>query len=644
LQERVGQFRIFFENIEDSIFELDLRGRFTLFNPSTCRNLGYPPDELRNLPFHARYASQEEVDETFKIFNQVYRTGVAARIAAHKTMTKQGEAIYSDVIISLIREEAGNPTGFRCVSRDVTKNVQTQEALRKSEERYRLIAENITNVITIWDVNLNMTYVSPSIERLRGFTVEETLRQTIGQILVPESQERAIKAYTDLLTQESSGKLDPHTMLILEFEEYRKDGSTIWVEDTLSILRDQDQKTVGILVMSRDVTERKQAEAEKARLEEQLQQAEKLEAIGTLAGGIAHDFNNLLMGIQGYASLIMLDTDLYHPHFEMLKAIEAQVKSGADLTRQLLAYAQGGRYVVEPISLNELAGRTLSMFARTRREIHTHERYEPDLWRVACDQGQMEQVFLNLFVNASQAMPGGGALFIETQNVYLDEDYVKPFDMKPGPYVKVSFTDTGMGMDDATRKRIFEPFFTTKEMGRGAGLGLASVYGIVKGHRGNITVYSEKGHGATFNLYLPAADTAEIPPRMPPSESPAGRGTILIVDDEKTIRKVTAELLERIGYDVMVAEGGMEAVSLYRENQDRIDLVIMDMVMPEMGGGEAIDRIREINPAAKIILASGYSINGEAKDILERGGAQEFIQKPFHLKDLSDKIQELLKK
>jgi CheY-like chemotaxis protein len=340
----------------------------------------------------------------------------------------------------------------------------------------------------------------------------------------------------------------------------------------------------------------------------------------------------------------MLDTDEHHPHYDMLKAIEDQVKSGADLTRQLLGYAQGGRYVIEPTNLGELAGRTLSMFARTRREIRTHERHEPHLWKVNCDCDQMEQVFLNLFVNAWQAMPGGGSLFIETQNVYLDENYVKPFDCAPGPYVKVSVTDTGMGMDALTQKRIFEPFFTTREMRKGAGLGLASVYGIIKGHKGNINVYSEKGHGTTFNIYLPASDAEEAIPKAPPVPKPAHQGTILIVDDEKTIRLVTAELLERLGYQVLVAEGGKEGVSLYQEKRDKIDLVIMDMVMPEMGGAEAIDRLQEINPAVKVILSSGYSINSEAKDILAQGGAQEFIQKPFHLKELSDKIQGLLDK
>jgi CheY-like chemotaxis protein len=239
-------------------------------------------------------------------------------------------------------------------------------------------------------------------------------------------------------------------------------------------------------------------------------------------------------------------------------------------------------------------------------------------------------------------MPGGGSLYLETSNVFLDQDYVKAFDCAPGPYVKISVTDTGMGMDEKTRQRIFEPFFTTKEMGRGTGLGLASTYGIVKGHQGIINVYSEKGQGSTFNIYLPAAEDNALQAAAPADQPAAERGAILVVDDEKAVRDVTGAMIRRLGFEVMLADSGQEAIDLYRANRGRIDLVIMDMVMPEMGGGEAIDRLRAINPDIKVILSSGYSLNGEAKHILERGAARIFIQKPFQIKELSEKIGELL--
>jgi signal transduction histidine kinase len=225
-----------------------------------------------------------------------------------------------------------------------------------------------------------------------------------------------------------------------------------------------------------------------------------MESLGTLAGGIAHDFNNLLMGIQGRTSLMVMDKDYSHPDFEHLKGIEDYVKSAADLTRQLLGFARGGKYEVKPTDINEMIKKSSSMFGRTKKEIKIHEKYQKDVWTVEVDQGQIEQVLMNLYVNAWQAMPGGGELYIETENVTLNEDYVKPYQVEQGNYVKISITDTGVGMDEATRQRIFEPFFTTKEMGRGTGLGLASVYGIIKNHGGFINVYSEKGEGTTFNI------------------------------------------------------------------------------------------------------------------------------------------------
>jgi nitrogen-specific signal transduction histidine kinase/CheY-like chemotaxis protein len=386
---------------------------------------------------------------------------------------------------------------------------------------------------------------------------------------------------------------------------------------------------------------RKKALETQKKLEAQLQQAHKLEAIGTLAGGIAHDFNNLLMGIQGYASLMLMEIDEGHPHYERLQAIEKQVASGADLTRQLLGFARGGRYEIRPTDINELIARTAAMFGRTKKEIRIHEKYAEGLWTVDADRGQLDQVFLNLFVNAWQAMPGGGDLFIETSNVHLDESYTVPTGSNPGPYTKISVTDTGVGMDEQTRLRIFDPFFTTREMGRGTGLGLASAYGIIKGHGGFINVYSEKGHGTTFNLYLPASGREAV--REAPIYASLQRGheTILLVDDERMILDVTGEMLRGLGYQVWIAAGGPEALEIYRKDYGSIDLVILDMIMPGMGGGEVLDGMKAINGNVKIILSSGYSLNGDARSIMERG-ALLFMQKPFRLNDLSQKIREAL--
>ena len=305
------------------------------------------------------------------------------------------------------------------------------------------------------------------------------------------------------------------------------------------------------------------------------------------------------------------------------------------------------------------------MFGRTKKEITIRGNYEKNLWTVEIDQGQIKQVFLNLYVNAWQAMttcadlpapaarqaggaaggPGEGNLYIQTENITLDEDYVRPYQMDPGRYVKITVTDTGIGMDEATQQRIFEPFFTTKEtkkMGKGTGLGLASVYGIIKNHNGIIDVYSKENEGTTFTIYLPASEKKIIKEELK-GKILDGSETVLLVDDEDVIIEVSLEILNALGYQVLTARSGKEAIEVYKKNKDKIELVILDMIMPDMGGGETYDRIKEINPDIKVLLLSEYSTNGQAQEILDRG-CDGFIQKPFNMKQVSQKLREILDK
>ena len=395
-----------------------------------------------------------------------------------------------------------------------------------------------------------------------------------------------------------------------------------------------------MFTIGHDVTERKK-KREKKPLTDQFQHARKMEAIGTLSGGIAHKFNNLLMSIQGYASLMLMDIDSAHPHFESLKEVEGVVKQGADFTKQLLGLAGGGKYEVKAIDLNNLTEKTSEMFGRSKEDIKIQRKYPRNIWTVEVDQMQIEQVLLNLYVNALQAMPGGGEILIETENVTLDKDYVKPFNVRPGKYVKVSVTDTGVGMDKATQQRIFEPFFTTKDMGSGIGLGLASAYGIIKSHGGIITVYSKKGEGTTFDLCLPASEREAARKQKTSKGLLNGTETLLLIDDDDSINSVGKQMLELIGYKVFSATSGEKAIEVYKKNVDKIDMIILDMIMPGMGGGETYDRLKEINPNIKVLLASGYSADGEAKEILKHGCCG-FIQKPFDIKALSYKIREIL--
>ncbi|MBN1382404.1 MAG: response regulator [Deltaproteobacteria bacterium] len=377
-------------------------------------------------------------------------------------------------------------------------------------------------------------------------------------------------------------------------------------------------------------------------LEEKLLNIQKMEAIGTLAGGIAHDFNNILMGIQGYISMILHDLKPDHPYRMKFENIQNYLELGADLTKQLLNFAQGENYEVKATHINDVIDKSADMFGRTKKEISIFKHFKTDLWMVDVDISQINQVFLNLFINAAQAMPGGGNLTIETDNVIFGENEIKPFNIASGKYIKISVTDDGAGMNKKTMKRIFEPFFTTKPKGIGTGLGLTSVFGIIKNHGGAIQVESKPGKGTTFKIYLPATNHHE--PAIGEEQEKeiiTGQETVLIVDDELINITVMKEMLEMLNYRVLCAGSGQEAVAVYMEKQHDIDIIILDMILPGMSGSQTFNFLREINPHVPVILTSGYNAKGEAKKIMDKG-CNGFIQKPFHLQDLSKKIRDVL--
>jgi two-component system cell cycle sensor histidine kinase/response regulator CckA len=509
-------------------------------------------------------------------------------------------------------------------------------ALKESEERYRTLVQNAP--IGIYRTTLGpkgrFLMANPTFLKMFGLESEEELKKIAVADVYMNPKDR--KAFSDnLLAQGSATEV--------ELPLRKKDGTTFWGSVTAKVMYDEGGKAPCFDCTIMDISARKQAEEEQEKLEAQLQAAQRMESLGTLAGGIAHDFNNLLMGIQGNASLMLLDKTSDHPDCDRLKNIEQSVRSGAELTKQLLCFARGGKYDVKPTDLNELIENQNRMFGHTNKEITIRGRYEDNLWTVEVDRGQIQQVMLNLYVNSWQSMPGGGYLYIQTENLTIDENFSKPYQMKPGRYVKISVADTGIGMNEATQQRIFEPFFTTKGTGRGTGLGLASVYGIIRNHGGIITVYSEKGKGTTFTIYLPASEKEVIEDKDLAEEVLTGTETVLLVDDEDMVIDVGEQVLKELGYKVLSARSGKEAIELYEANKDKIDIVILDMIMPEMGGGETYDGMKEINPDTKVLLSSGYSIDGQATEILERG-CDGFIQKPFDVKQLSKNIRKILDK
>ena len=422
----------------------------------------------------------------------------------------------------------------------------------------------------------------------------------------------------------------------------RVDGTSFTEEDLvlMSIFAYQAAMAIENARLYSELKERLEAEIQ---MQKKLAEADKFRALGLMASGVAHDFNNLLMGIQGNASLMLLDIDSVHPHHDRLKNIEHSVQAGADLTKQLLGFTKGSRYEVKSTDLNEVVEKTSRMFGPTRKEIKIYKKYQKDIWAVKVDQAQIEQVLLNLYVNAWQAMPGGGDLYLQTENAVLDRKFVRAIDLKPGKYVKMSVSDTGVGMDEKTRKRIFDPFFSTRKMGRGTGLGLASAYGIIKNHGGYINVASEKGEGTTFAMYLPATEEKVMREKKPTERLMKGEETVLLVDDEAMILDVGRQMLEKMGYEVITADSGKAALDIYRKKKDDISLVILDIIMPEMGGGETYDKMKKVNPDIRVLLSSGYSIDGEATEILKRG-CNGFIQKPFSVSGLSLKLREILDK
>ncbi len=402
-------------------------------------------------------------------------------------------------------------------------------------------------------------------------------------------------------------------------------------------IREDGRKAIVLLM---DITERK-------RFEDQLRRSQRLESIGTLAAGVAHDFNNLLTVIQGNADIMAMDLQPTHPHYERLEEILRQVQSAKRLTGQLLGYSRKGRFEVRLLDLNQLIRETVETFGRTRKEISIEVRHDPELDPFEGDAGQIEQMILNLLLNAGDAMPGGGNLEIETHNVGHEEISSEIFTPRQGRYLQISVHDTGNGMDAETRERIFEPFFTTKEMGRGTGLGLASVYGTVKGHGGYVEVESEIGKGSTFTIYLPVtrrrAECGGGPGKEPAGTKQArmSRGTVLLIDDEQSVRKVAADILDKLRFETIATGRGEEALAIYREKREEISLVILDIVMPGMGGSEVFQELRSFDPAVKVLVCSGYSIRGEADRLLGLE-ANGFIQKPFSLESLEDSIDEIL--
>ena len=654
LRESEERYKALFDRSLDCVYVHDFEGIFIDANPTALELLGYTKEEIPSVNFEP-LLSEDQIPTALKVLEEITNTGFQKELTEFKLKRKDDTYVYVETKGSLIYRD-GKPHAIQGIARDITMRRKAEEELRESEAQKKAILDASIDRIRLVDKDMRIIWANKTTTKELNVAPEDLAGQLCYKAFVGKDS-----PCTECPTKKALETGNIEHGILHQPKSKGIEGETYWDAYTVPI-KNESGDIVNLIQVARNITDKVKAEEEKKKLQSQFQQAQRMEAIGTLAGGIAHNFNNVLMGIQGNASLILLGKTSDRPDYERLTNIEQGVLSGAELTKRLLGFARGGRYEVKPTDLNELIKTQNRMFGRTKKEITIRGKYQDNPWTVEVDQGQIEQVLLNLYVNAWQAMPRGGDLYIQTENITLDENYTKPFNVTPGRYVKISITDTGVGMDEATQHRIFEPFFTTQEMGIGTGLGLASAYGIIKNHGGIINVYSAKGEGSTFTVYLPASEKEVIKEEKVPEKLLKGTETILLVDDEDVIIDVGEGILKTLGYKVLIARGGKEAIEIIskahraKRKEDKRkkrhapgamppapDIVILDMIMPGMGGGETYDRLKEIDPDIKVLLSSGYSINGQATEILKRG-CDGFIQKPFTLKGLSKAIREVLDK
>lgn len=613
------------------IVGLDRESGIVLFNRYAEELTGYRAEEVIGREWVSTFIPVERRQRTYQVWHDIVDHMRVDHRNQNEILTKAGERRLLDWSNMVLTEEGE----LRMV---VSMGVDITERRQADADRARLMTavEQVADAIAVTDASGAIQYVNPAFSNLTGYDREEVLGQN-PRILKSGRQDLAF--YEALWAAITAGRNWKGTIV-----NKRKDGSLYVEETTISPVRNEEGEIVNFVAVKRDISERLRMEEEREKLEERVRSAQRLEAVGRLAGGVAHDFNNLLNVILGYGDLALQQLHPQDPLRANLQQMIAAGQRAAALTRQLLAFSR--RQALEPkvLNLNDLIRNLEKLLGRLIGEdIALELALAQDLGRVLADPGQVEQVIMNLVVNARDAMPDGGKLLIETANVELDEAYAARHpEVEPGQYVMLAVTDTGCGMTEAIMDRIFDPFFTTKDRDKGTGLGLSTVHGIVKQSGGSIWVYSEVGRGTTFKVYLPrtemqpqraAAQQAEVRP----SE---GGEHILVVEDEGSLRELMGDMLSRLGYRVTLAANGGEALLLVEEGL-RPDLVITDVVMPHINGKQLVDRLRRTQPDLKVLYTSGYTANA----IVHHGvldPAMPFIQKPFGMQELSAQVQRAL--
>jgi PAS domain S-box-containing protein len=635
LREGEEKFRLTFESVPDlvSISRIE-DGRYLYVNNGFSHMTGYSKEEaIGKTPFDlGLYVDPVDREKFIDILKEKGRVDAFEL----KFRVKGGNVL--DLLLSGRIFRYGDEDCLVAVTKDITHLKEAQVKIRESEKRYRDLFNSVSDLIYTQDLEGRFLSANRAMTEIFGYEPEEFIGRRTTDFMKPELRPLFYTDYIEKIRKQG------HDEGVTSY--FGRDASKIYLEYRSRLITPEVGEPY-ITGIGRDVTERILAEREIKKLNKQMLQAQKMEAVGTLAGGIAHDFNNLLQGILGYTQMLLMERGGNDPDTAKLEQIENAAHRASELTQQLLAFSRKVESHLRPMDLNQEVKQVRKLLERTIPKMIAIELHlEEQLQVIHADPAQLEQIMMNLAVNARDAMPDGGKLFFETENATLDKEYCEAhLGARPGRYVLLSITDTGQGMDRETLEHIFEPFFTTKGVGRGTGLGLAMVYGIIKSHGGYIECHSGPGEGTTFKLYFPVmeGDPEETETETKHNEAVPGGGseTILLVDDEELLRDIGKDILETFGYTVLLAPDGESALEHYREKPENISLVILDLIMPGMGGKQCLKEILKLNPQAKVVIASGYSINERAKEVLD-SGARAFIRKPYELKQMLGVVRKAL--
>lgn len=623
------------ETVPTLIVLTDPDGRIILFNHACEELTGYKSEEVLGKTIEELFLPPGWIPVVQKRFADPYAPEVRA---PHENpwLKKSGEERLIEWQCTVISSPKDGRPCILGTGIDITDRKSTEEKLRQTEERYRTVVEDIPALICRFLPDGTLTFVNEAYCRYCNKTREELEGFNFFQF-IPEEERQKVKDYYSYLTP-------THPITHYENKVVTPDGMIRWQRWTDRALFNKDGFPVEYQSIGEDITDLKRAEETRARLEAQLLQAQKMEAIGQLAGGIAHDFNNILTAIMGYVHFLKVSIADDDPARTFIVQIQAAAERAANLTQSLLAFSRKQIINLRPVKLNEIIRNIQKLLLRIMGEdIELKTMLTDKDLTVMADTGQIEQVLMNLATNARDAMPEGGLLRIETEVLELDEEFVMTHGYgKKGMYALVTVTDTGIGMDEATRERVFEPFFTTKEFGKGTGLGLSIVYGIIKQHEGYINAYSEPGRGTTFKIYLPLITSeAEKEPSEVVHPLTGGTETILLAEDDEGVRVFTKALLQKFGYTLIEAVDGEDAIHKFKENYDSIQLLLVDVIMPKKNGKEVFDEIRKVKADMRVLFMSGYTA-----DIIHKKGIVEdgldFVLKPVSPQELLRKVREVL--